>query len=195
MVFEQTVILNKESFKALSAESRIGILSNLKERRRTLSELSVKLSLGNSTVKEHCQILMDAGLIRMIDEGRKWKYYELTQKGKQVVSPDLMQDAKVFVMLCFGALIFAGFIYFIIQAMGSVGGISYSATDSAPMLSNGQKIVSAEETTFANTPSLVERSSTQNTLISFETLMQVAAICMVLGIGIGWFARTKTPKY
>ena len=55
-----------------------------------------------------------------------WYQSELTQKGKQVVSPDLMQDVKVFVTLCFGVLLFAGFIYFIVQATGIIGGQSYS---------------------------------------------------------------------
>ena len=81
---DQKIILDDKSFKALSADSRVSILKSLGERRRTLSELSQKLGLGNSTVKEHCDILSGAELIKQIDEGRKWKYYELTKKGKQI---------------------------------------------------------------------------------------------------------------
>ena len=88
---KERIVLDEKSFKALSADSRVGILKSLNERRRTLSELSQKLNLGNSTIKEHCDILVNADLIKQIDEGRKWKYYELTQKGKQIISPNLME--------------------------------------------------------------------------------------------------------
>ena len=40
------VVLDEKSFKALSADSRISILKNLTDRRRTLTELSQKLGLG-----------------------------------------------------------------------------------------------------------------------------------------------------
>ncbi len=110
------VVLDDRSFKALSADSRVSILKSLGERRRTLSELSTKLSLGNSTIKEHCDILIDAELIRLVDEGRKWKYYELTPKGKQIVSPNLFDEVKVLIVLGLGAVIFGGFIMMILSA-------------------------------------------------------------------------------
>ena len=49
---EKRVILDDKSFKALSAESRVNILKRLTERRMTLSELSERLKLKNSTIKE-----------------------------------------------------------------------------------------------------------------------------------------------
>jgi len=121
---DDRVILDDRSFKALSADSRVNILKSLGERRRTLSELSTKLNLGNSTIKEHCDILIDAQLIKQIDEGRKWKYYELTSKGKQIVSPNLFDEVKVLIVLCIGAVIFGGFIIMLLQ--GSILGASSS---------------------------------------------------------------------
>lgn len=121
------VILDDRSFKALSADSRVSILKSLGERRRTLSELSTKLNLGNSTVKEHCDILIDAELIKQIDEGRKWKYYELTSKGKQIVSPNLFDEVKVLIVLCLGAVLFGGFIIMMLQTT-MLGASSGSAT-------------------------------------------------------------------
>lgn len=115
---ETKVILDEKSFKALSADSRVSILKKLKERRMTLSELSQRLMLKNSTVKEHCSILLNADLITKIDEGRKWKYYQLTGKGKQVIAPSLFEEAKVFVMLSFSAIIIAGIILFGLQFNG-----------------------------------------------------------------------------
>ncbi len=115
---ERQIILDDKSFKALSADSRVNILKKLKERRMTLSELSQRLMLKNSTVKEHCSILLNADLISKIDEGRKWKYYQLTGKGKQVIQPSLFEEAKVFVMLSITAAFFAGIILIILQSNG-----------------------------------------------------------------------------
>lgn len=112
---KEEIVLDGRSFKALSADSRINILKNLKERRQTLSELSQKLNLGSSTVKEHCEILINANLIRQVDEGRKWKYYELTQKGKQIISPNIFEEVKVLIVLCLGVFLLGGAIFLAIQ--------------------------------------------------------------------------------
>ena len=123
---EDKVILDERSFKALSANSRVSILKKLTERRMTLTELSKRLNLKGSTIKEHCTILLNAELIKKIDEGRKWKYYELTGKGKQIVAPSFFEEARVLVTLCLGVIIFAGFLIFALQATTSLEGASYS---------------------------------------------------------------------
>ena len=104
--------LDTKSFKALSAKSRVSILEKLTQRRMTLSELSKRLSLKNPTVKEHCNLLLEADLVTKIDEGRKWKYYELTNKGRQIVEPNMFNEIKSLVMLSFAAIIFTSFILF-----------------------------------------------------------------------------------
>ena len=53
------------------------IIRSLKIRRKTLSELSLELGLSPPTVYEHLRAMEEAGVIRKVDEGRKWKYYEL----------------------------------------------------------------------------------------------------------------------
>ena len=80
------VALTKNEFKALSSEARVNILKMLNERNFTLSELSTKMSMAPPTVKQHASILSDCGMIELKDEGRKWKYYSLTKKGKEIVS-------------------------------------------------------------------------------------------------------------
>jgi DNA-binding transcriptional ArsR family regulator len=79
--------IDRELIKALSCETRIKILKSLGRRRKTLSELAYELELGFSTVKEHLDKLLGVELIEKIDDGHKWKYYELTQRGKQIVAP------------------------------------------------------------------------------------------------------------
>ena len=83
-----TIVLDQSSFKALASESRITILKALHERNHTLSELSQKLDLKHSTVKEHLQALLAADLVHCLDEGRKWKYYSLSSKGKALLEPE-----------------------------------------------------------------------------------------------------------
>ena len=81
------VVVDKALLKAIGAESRINILKSLTKRRKTQSELAQELGLSPPTVLEHLNQLVDAGLIEKFEEGRKWKYYALTKKGKGLVSP------------------------------------------------------------------------------------------------------------
>jgi DNA-binding transcriptional ArsR family regulator len=85
---DDRVVLDRESFKALAAESRIKILKELHRRRQMQAELAHALGLALPSVKEHLDALEKAGLIVKKEEGRKWKYYELTMKGKAVLDPE-----------------------------------------------------------------------------------------------------------
>ena len=143
---KERIVLDEKSFKALSADSRVGILKSLNERRRTLSELSQKLNLGNSTIKEHCDILVNADLIKQIDEGRKWKYYELTQKGKQIISPNLMEEVKVLILLCTGVFLVGGFV---LMTMNFINNFDFINTNdnqilSTPEFTNRESSISGE---------------------------------------------------
>ena len=100
-VMDDKITLDKKSFEALAADSRIQILKSLGKRRKTLSELAAQLKLAPSTVKEHLQVLVGAELAEMKDEGRKWKYYELTWKGRKIVQPS---EIKIWVVLSISVL-------------------------------------------------------------------------------------------
>ncbi|MCX8200354.1 MAG: winged helix-turn-helix domain-containing protein [Candidatus Micrarchaeota archaeon] len=71
--------------KALSSESRVLILKQLSIRRHTQSELAKLLSITSPTVLEHLSVLIESGLVEKVDEGRKWKYYQLTGKGRELM--------------------------------------------------------------------------------------------------------------
>jgi DNA-binding transcriptional ArsR family regulator len=81
---EDRIFLDKESFEALSFVRRIKILKSLKKRRKTLSEMTQEQKISISGVKEHLEMLEKVGLIEKIDDGHKWKYYELTKKGWEI---------------------------------------------------------------------------------------------------------------
>ncbi|MFH1294800.1 MAG: winged helix-turn-helix domain-containing protein [Candidatus Aenigmatarchaeota archaeon] len=93
---DEKITLDIKAFRTLASDSRIAILKSLDERRRTLTELSKKFNLSASTVKEHMEKLIEAELIRMVDDGHKWKYYELTSKGRQILHPG---TTKIWVLL------------------------------------------------------------------------------------------------
>ncbi len=82
------IILDRESFKALASDTRITLLKVLAERKHTLAELSTRLGMSHPSVKEHLDSLVRAGLVERFDEGRKWKYYGLTKKGKGILFPE-----------------------------------------------------------------------------------------------------------
>jgi DNA-binding transcriptional ArsR family regulator len=98
---EEKITLDRDVFKTLASETRVGILKSLDHRRKTLSELSKQFGMSVSTIKEHLDNLVGVGLIVQMDDGHKWKYYELTGKGKNILHPE---DKKVWILLGVSAL-------------------------------------------------------------------------------------------
>ncbi len=83
-----TITLDQESFKALASGVRVDILKRLDERRQTVTDLSALLALSKPTLLEHLEKLQAADLVRRVDEGRKWIYYELSAKGRKILHPE-----------------------------------------------------------------------------------------------------------
>src|SRR5574342_492269 len=96
--------LDKETFKALASGTRVDVLKLLNQRRHMQSEIAASLNLSVPTVKEHLAALEKAGLVERHDEGRKWKYYSLTSKGKGVLNPEEMKIWIVLSMLVFSVV-------------------------------------------------------------------------------------------
>ncbi|MFA6049005.1 MAG: winged helix-turn-helix domain-containing protein [Candidatus Micrarchaeia archaeon] len=116
------IVLDREAFKALAADSRVAILKKLSKRRMTGSELAGDTGLGASTVKEHLDNLERVGLVAKSEGGatRKWKYYELTQKGRRIVEPKGV-PAQVWLVLGL-ALIGLAFVFQAFGPQQSLGG-------------------------------------------------------------------------
>lgn len=93
---DEKITLDRESFRALASDTRVSILKSLDRRRKMLTELSKQLDMSPSTVKEHMDNLSKAGLVVKIDDGHKWKYYELTRKGQNVLHP---AGTKIWILL------------------------------------------------------------------------------------------------
>ncbi len=100
------ISLDSNVFKALSAKSRVDILKHLNNRKYTQSELSQLMNMKVPSVKEHLTELERAELVQKLDEGRKWKYYQLTHKAKSILRPEQQQ-------------IFIALGVFVLSALGS----------------------------------------------------------------------------
>jgi DNA-binding transcriptional ArsR family regulator len=100
------IIINRELLKAIGAESRITILKSLASGRKTQTQLALELNLSSPTILEHLDQLVSASLVKKIDEGRKWKYYSLTEKGKMLIVPRQGIPMRALLMLSSGLLMF-----------------------------------------------------------------------------------------
>lgn len=109
---EDRFVLNQETARALSVDTRTNILKLLSHKQYTLSDLSSLLELQNSTIKQHLDILCDAGLVKREQTKRKWKYYSLTLKGKRVVQP---REITIFVSFITTLLAAFGTAFYFVQ--------------------------------------------------------------------------------
>ena len=72
--------------RVLDSKARVEILKALSQKRATVSEISRSLGMSKSTVLYHLTKLKESGfVIRMENGKRKWVYYELSERGKQVL--------------------------------------------------------------------------------------------------------------
>ncbi|NYZ75485.1 winged helix-turn-helix transcriptional regulator [Candidatus Micrarchaeota archaeon] len=93
---QEKLVIDRETLRALGADTRVNILKKLSDRRKTQAELAAELDLAPPSVKEHVQRLAQAGLVKRIESQHKWKYYELTEKGAALVQPT---ETRIWFML------------------------------------------------------------------------------------------------
>src|SRR5438309_6592351 len=82
------ITLDQESFRALASDVRVDVLKRLDARRETVTDLSNLMTLSKPTLLEHLEKLQSAGLVKRVDEGRKWIYHELSDKGRKILHPE-----------------------------------------------------------------------------------------------------------
>jgi DNA-binding transcriptional ArsR family regulator len=90
------VTLNKEAFKALASETRLGILKNLDGTKMSLTDLCTATNLNKATLHEHLKKLIETGIVKKIQRpGHKWVYYTLSWKGESLLHPE---NTKIVIM-------------------------------------------------------------------------------------------------
>src|SRR6267378_8627784 len=124
------ITLDQESFRALASDVRVGILKRLDARRETVTDLSNLLALIKPTLLEHLEKLQSAGLVKRIDEGRKWIYYELTDKGRKILHPE-----RVAITLALGvAVVLAAIGAFYLLLAGGVSSAGQTPSANGPSI-------------------------------------------------------------
>src|SRR3989338_9084401 len=166
------VTLGSNEFKALSSDNRIKILKMLNERKYTLTEIAKKLSLTSPSSKQHLDILLKSQLVQMIDEDRKWKYYELTRKGKDLIDAEERQTT-VLLLLSLTGIMFFGlmFLYtnpYLLQGINASQEYAQPKLDSQ-IVSGSQGTSIAGDTTDKTAPS----AAIQSTAPSPETTSEL----------------------
>src|SRR5881296_1383681 len=112
------ITLDQESFKALVTD-----VSNL-------------MTLSKPTLLEHLEKLQSAGLVKRVDEGRKWIYYELSDKGRKILHPE-----RVAITLVLGLAVALAAIGAFLVISASSGGLG-----AAPMYNASAPAASAPST-------------------------------------------------
>src|SRR2546429_1525020 len=130
------ITLDQASFKALASDVRVGILKRLDVRRETVTDLSNLLSLSKPTLLEHLEKLQSAGLVKRVDEGRKWIYYELSDKGRKI-----LHHERVAITLVLGLAVALAAIGAFLVISASSGGLG-----TAPMYNASAPAASAPST-------------------------------------------------
>ena len=100
MDYKHKIKLSQDEFRVLASNTRIDILKLLDESQFTVSDISRKLDMNKATVHEHLSKLMEVGLVKKDDSPRKWVYYRLTWKGRNLLHPE-----RVRVMVSLGIML------------------------------------------------------------------------------------------
>ena len=178
--------LSGTEFKALASETRTGIIKLLRDRNHTLTEISKKLQLAAPTIKQHLGILEKAELIQELDEGRKWKYYCLTKKGRNIFSHET--PINVFIVLGVTAVALVGLLYSFISMLGAnaMNLAARNAAGEAFIAKSGEDMVAGVQASAAQQAplALAETASAGVPAISPEMvalLMAIVAVSLVAG--------------
>jgi DNA-binding transcriptional ArsR family regulator len=89
------ITIDQKTFKVLASETRVGILKNLDKKQMTVTDLSRAMNMSKATMFEHLEKLIESGLIKKNQDHRKWVYYKLTWKGKNILHPERTKIAIV----------------------------------------------------------------------------------------------------
>lgn len=105
--------IDRGTIKALSADTRRKILKLLSGHRATGADISRMLGLSPSTVNEHLKKLEASSLVRRIETGHKWVYYDVSEKGHALLHSNSNGSPVQFVLvLSIGVLLFLGGAFF-----------------------------------------------------------------------------------
>ena len=166
------ITLDQESFKALASDVRVGILKRLDVRRETVTDLSNLIALSKPTLLEHLEKLQNAGLVKRVDEGRKWIYYELSDKGRKILHPE-----RVAITLALSAAV----------VLAMIGAAYVLLSMSAQMAAPARL---ANETAL---PNALQSAATGLALVVFPFVL--SAFCVVVALGLRVYGEHRRERF
>lgn len=202
---EDKITLDRETFKALAIDTRVNILKKLDERfQLTLTDLAGELDMAPSTIKEHLDKLVSAGLIRQADKGMKWKYYRLTSKGKQILNP---HEKRVWIILSVSVLALFAAVYRLLLRLEQLASpvwnqnlIAGEAGEGAlrgapPDVLHSKSIASSydavNETLVDKADTITEQAVSAASQMPYAELMVVLILVLAVGVCVGYLIRKK----
>ena len=172
--------MDRKTLKILAADRRVDILKLLTDRRMTGAELAKRLALSPSTVFEHLQKLEQAQLVRRIDTGHKWVYYQLTEEAENIIQP--RQPIAIMLSIAAGAIL-TGFSALSLFTRNTISNMS-DLSDTFQTAT--EKAVQAAETASQLAP---PTTMIQDTLLG---ILLAGGIFLLLA-GIGFFMKKRAP--
>lgn len=183
------ITLDRETFKALAADTRVSILKELHKRRKTQSELADALKMSVSTIKEHLDNLESVDLVEQIDEGYKWKYYELTKKGRNIICPS---ETRIWISLALMVIALGAALNNLLSKLMELTGGQPGLLKTNTMLSEGVRRAAdnvAEKSAAPQALDFAQQAATQQ--IPYADLALVIILAIIIGAIIGYILRTK----
>jgi len=135
-------VLDSNTLKALSNDTRQEIIKLLNKRPHTASELSKKMGKHITTIIEHLEILEKANIIQRRNNGNKWVYYVLTKKGDKLFKPKYYSFV-ILISLALVAIIVVG-----INSLYTdyLSGVAFAETNVGVLLTDDQNITQINDT-------------------------------------------------
>ncbi len=106
-----SIVLDKDSFKALANGTRVQLLKKLGGRRATASELAKAGGISVQAVSTHLKKMRSAGLVQE-EKRSKWVYYSLTEKGSALLNPQPQKNLWVLLGVSLLAFAYASQLFF-----------------------------------------------------------------------------------
>lgn len=164
------IVLDRETFKTLASEMRIGLLKKLDGKEVNLSDLSRELGMNKATLLEHLNLMIANDLVKRVEkEGQKFVYYKLTFKGSGILHPE---RTWVTVMLGVAVAALAGGFWSLISYLNPV----------QETLDNGGPLKATMESAPAE--------SATNPVMMYVSIA-LFAVCVALIVFAAWFRRRK----
>jgi len=106
--------IDKTTIDSLSSDTRILILSSLRDRKKTNAELAKELSLTPPTIHHHLELLKKANLVISDENDHKWIYNDLTPFGRAFFIPGNKMKVSIVLssVLTFGMALAVLYTYF-----------------------------------------------------------------------------------